>query len=153
MKKKFLLLVQRLEATPKGKWLVQFVKFGIVGVGNTLLSLAVTYIVIGFFRLAFALDNIWTLDIATTIGYIAGVCNSYFWNRRYVFRDSEEKNNKKAFLKTFVCYGITYLLSMLLMNVLVDQLHVPSIIAPIPRLILTIPLNFVANKLWAYKDR
>lgn len=153
MKDKVLALVARLENHPKGKLLVQFVKFGMVGVSNTLLSLAVTYLVMAIFRLAFSLDNILTLDIATTVGYVAGVCNSYFWNKRYVFKDGKEADSKKAFSKMFICYGITYLLSMFLMNILVDYLNVPSVIAPIPRLLLTIPLNFVANKLWAFKDR
>lgn len=153
MKEKIQALIARLEANPKGKWLVQFVKFGIVGVSNTLLSLVVTYVMIALFRLCLHIDAIWSLDVATTVGYVAGVCNSYFWNKRYVFRNKRENNGKKAFAKVFVCYGATYLLSMLLMNLLVDVFHVPSMIAPIPRLIITIPLNFVANKLWAFKDR
>lgn len=153
MKQVVMSLINRLEANPKGKVLVQFVKFGMVGVSNTLLSLVITYLVMAIFRFGFSLETIWTLDIATTVGYVAGVCNSYFWNKRYVFRDGREKDGRKAFSKMFVCYGVTYLLSMLLMNVLVDYLHVPSIIAPIPRLLLTIPLNFAANKLWAFRDK
>lgn len=153
MKQFILSQISRLEAHPKGRVLVQFIKFGMVGASNTLLSLGVTYLVMAVFRYGFSLENIWTLDAATTLGYIAGVCNSYFWNKRYVFRNGREKDGKKAFSKMFVCYGITYLLSMLIMNVLVDVLHIPSVIAPIPRLLLTIPLNFAANKLWAFKDK
>lgn len=153
MKEKIQALIARLEANPKGKWLVQFVKFGVVGVSNTLLSLIVTYGMIALFRFCFHIDSTWSLDVATTVGYVAGVCNSYFWNKRYVFKNKQESNGKKAFAKVFICYGATYLLSMLLMNLLVDVCHVPSIIAPIPRLIITIPLNFVANKLWAFKDK
>lgn len=153
MKKKLISLLARMESNPKGKVLVQFVKFGFVGVSNTLLSLVVTYLVMWLFRVCFSLDTIWTLDIATTVGYVAGVCNSFFWNNRYVFKNGAETNRKKAFTKMFVCYGATYLLSMFLMNVLVNYCHIPSIIAPIPRLLLTIPLNFIANKLWAFKDR
>ena len=76
-----------------------------------------------------------------------------FWNKRYVFREGRETSSRKAFSKMFVCYGITYLLSMFLMNVLVNTFHVHSVIAPILRLLLTVPLNFVANKLWVFKDR
>lgn len=153
MKEFIMKQIRRLEAHPKGKILIQFFKFGMVGVSNTLLSLGVTYLMMAVFRYGFSLDNIWTLDAATTVGYIAGVCNSYFWNKRYVFRNSTEKDGRKVFSRMFICYGVTYFLSMLLMNVLVNTLHVPSVIAPIPRLLLTIPLNFAANKLWAFKDR
>ena len=144
--------IKKLEQTPFGKLCVQFIKFGMVGVSNTLLSLLVTYLFMAIFRFVFSLDTLWTLDISTTFGYIAGVCNSYFWNKRYVFLHGKETNSGKAFVKMFVCYGVTYLLSMVLMNVMVHKFHIPSIIAPIPRLVLTIPLNFAANKLWAFKD-
>lgn len=153
MKEKLNALLEKCENHPRGKVVLQFIKFGMVGVSNTLLSLLVTYAVIAVFRLCFHITSTWSLDIATTVGYLAGVCNSYFWNKRYVFKDGKETSQKKAFAKMFVCYGVTYLLSMLIMNVLVDYCHVPGIIAPIPRLIITIPLNFIANKLWAFKDK
>ena len=143
----------KLEKNPKLKVLIQFVKFGMVGVLNTLLSLAVTYAVMFIFHVAFHVYAIWSLNVCTTIGYIAGVCNSYYWNNKYVFKDKKETNEKKAFIKMFICYGVTYLLSMFLMDVLVEALKVPAVIAPIPRLIITIPLNFVANKLWTFKDK
>jgi putative flippase GtrA len=142
-----------LEKHPKLKLLIQFIKFGIVGVSNTLLSLAVTYATMAVFKFGFSIDTTWSLNVCTTLGYIAGVCNSYFWNKRYVFKNAKEQNGKKAFLKTFICYGATYLLSMVLMDVCVIYLSIPNWIAPIPRLIITIPLNFIANKLWAFKDK
>jgi putative flippase GtrA len=145
-------LARLLEKYPKLRLLYQFIKFGIVGVSNTLLSLAVTYATMAVFKFGFSIDTTWSLNVCTTLGYIAGVCNSYFWNKRYVFKNAKEKNGKKAFLKTFICYGVTYLLSMLLMDVCVVYLSIPNWIAPIPRLVITIPLNFIANKLWAFKD-
>ncbi len=145
-------LERLFEKHPKLKLLYQFIKFGIVGVSNTLLSLAVTWGAMAVFKFGFSVDTTWSLNVCTTLGYVAGVCNSYFWNKRYVFKNSKEKNGKKAFIKTFVCYGITYLLSMVLMDVMVVYLNIPNWIAPIPRLLITIPLNFIANKLWAFKD-
>ena len=145
-------LARLLEKYPKLRLLYQFIKFGIVGVSNTLLSLAVTYATMAVFKFGFSIDTTWSLNICTTLGYVAGVCNSYFWNKRYVFKNAKEKNGKKAFLKTFICYGVTYLLSMLLMDVMVVYLSIPNWIAPVPRLVITIPLNFIANKLWAFKD-
>ena len=129
----------------------QFCKFGIVGLGNTVISLGVTYILMAFIGNVLNINTIWSLNICTTAGYIAGVVNSYYWNKKYVFKDSQEKK-KKVLIKTFICYGATYLLSMLIMDFLVDYMHVSKTIAPIPRLIITVPLNFLANKLWAYKD-
>lgn len=135
------------------KNLGQFIKFGIVGFSNTGVSLAVSYLMMFIFRRGFDIDTTWSLNVSTTCGYVLGVLNSYFWNSRFVFKESQEKNGKKVLAKSFICYGATYLLSMLLMDLLVELMGVPRMIAPIPRLIITVPLNHIANKLWAYKDR
>ncbi|MCI8375956.1 MAG: GtrA family protein [Lachnospiraceae bacterium] len=132
--------------------IIQFIKFGLVGVSNTVLSLCITYLAIAIFGYCFNIYATWSLNICTTIGYVVGVCNSYFWNNKFVFKNKKENDKRKRFAKVFICYGITYLISMVMMDFLVEVCHVPSIIAPVPRLIITIPLNFIANKLWAFKD-
>ena len=56
----------------------QFVKFGIVGVSNTLLTLAVyTALIKGF--------DMWYLA-ASAIGYAVGMVNGFLWNRSWTFR-------------------------------------------------------------------
>jgi putative flippase GtrA len=58
--------------------LVQFVKFGIVGVANTLLTFAVyTLLLKGF--------GVWYLA-ASAIGFVVGTINSFLLNRRWTFR-------------------------------------------------------------------
>lgn len=58
--------------------LVQFVKFGIVGISNTLLTFAVyTLLLKGF--------GVWYLA-ASAIGFVAGTINSFLLNRRWTFR-------------------------------------------------------------------
>lgn len=59
--------------------LVQFVKFGIVGVSNTLLTFAVyTLLLKGF--------GVWYLA-ASAIGFAVGAINGFLLNRRWTFRD------------------------------------------------------------------
>jgi putative flippase GtrA len=58
--------------------LVQFVKFGIVGISNTLLTFAVyTLLLKGF--------GVWYLA-ASAIGFAAGAVNGFLLNRRWTFR-------------------------------------------------------------------
>lgn len=133
---------------------VQFVKFGMVGAVNTIVSLAVTYAIIGIgYWLTKRSDDTLILDIGTTAGYVAGVVCSFTLNNRFVFKNKTERNGKKLFLKVCLCYGVTYLLSMLIMNAMVDIWHISGFLAPLLRLIIIVPLNFCANKLWAYKDK
>ena len=122
----------------------QFIKFAIVGCSNTLINLATYYalLFLGIHYLA-----------AYTIGFLVSVCNAFYWNNKYVFKNKQEKNIIKAFFKVFSSYGFTFILSILLMSLMVEILGVTSIIAPIIKLIVTIPLNFILNKVWAFKDK
>ena len=122
----------------------QFIKFGIVGFSNTLISLAVYYILV-FFG--------WNYLLANTMGFLISVCNAFFWNYRYFFKDKTETSIPKSFSKVFITYGISYLVSTFLIWLMVDIMHISEWLAPLIRLVVTVPLNFVLNKLWAFRKR
>lgn len=124
--------------------LIQFIKFGMVGVSNTLISLGCYYLFL--FLGAHYL-------IANAIGFVVSVLNSYFWNSRFVFKAKEEHSGAKAFTKVFASYGVSFCLSSVLMTLFVQVMGISQMIAPILRLVFTIPLNFLMNKLWAFKDK
>ena len=58
---------------------VQFVKFGIVGVSNTLLTFIVYTVLLKVF-------GVWYLA-ASAIGFIAGATNGFLLNRKWTFRE------------------------------------------------------------------
>ncbi len=123
---------------------IQFIKFGFVGVSNTLISLAVYYVCL-FFGIHYI--------VANTLGFIVGTINAYFWNNKYVFKKEagEIRDTKKSVVKVFISYGFTLGLSTALLALWVDGLHVSENLAPILNLLVTIPLNFVLNKFWAFR--
>src|SRR5271154_6493538 len=59
--------------------LIQFVKFGIVGISNTLLTLAV-------YTLLLKVLGVWYLA-ASAIGFAVGATNGFLLNRRWTFRE------------------------------------------------------------------
>ena len=120
----------------------QFIKFGIVGVSNTLISLAIYYIFI------FISKDLY--NVGYTVGFVVSVLNAYFWNNKFVFKKSG-KGNTKPLIKTFMPYGSTFLLGMVLLNVMVKHLEISEFIAPIINLLITIPINFLLNRFWAFK--
>ncbi|MBD5524304.1 MAG: GtrA family protein [Lachnospiraceae bacterium] len=122
----------------------QFIKFAIVGCSNTIINLAVYYLCI-FLGVNYLL--------AYTLGFLISVCNAFFWNNKYVFVNKKETSIFKAFVKVFASYGFSFLLSIVLMSLLVEVCSISSLIAPILKMVVTIPLNFVLNKIWAFKDR
>lgn len=118
----------------------QFIKFGIVGVSNTGINLGIYYLLIYM-----NVNHI----IANTVGFIVSVFNAYYWNNKYVFKKTS-KGHIKPFMKTFMAYGMTFLISTGLLYLLVDCMGFSKVIAPLMVLIVTIPINFLFNKFWAF---
>lgn len=124
---------------------MQFVKFGIVGVSNTMVAYGIylIFLLLGTHYL-----------VGSVVGFVVSVLNSFYWNNKYVFKDKEtvQRSLGKTLLKTFMAYGFTGLiLANILLYLWVDVLNVSEVIAPLINLVITIPLNFVINKLWAFK--
>lgn len=87
----------------KRKEVVRLAKFVVVGVMNT----AVTYVVYVVLRALGA-----GIDMANLCGYVAGVVNSFVWNRRWVFRAGSGCAVRQAafFVLGFaLCYGVQWL--------------------------------------------
>jgi putative flippase GtrA len=124
--------------------MIQAIKFGIVGISNTLISMAVYYLC-----LALGIHYI----AANVLGFIVGTINAYFWNNKYVFKkqENEVRDTKKSVIKVFISYGFTLGLSTILLAFWVDGLHISDKIAPVLNLLVTIPVNFVLNKFWAFR--
>lgn len=125
--------------------IVQFIKFGLVGFSNTFISYIV-YLVLIYF-------NIYYL-YASIVGFIVSVINSFYWNNKYVFRNncSSFKEILIIFIKTFISYaGTGLVLANILLYFWIDIFKIHEFIAPLINLIITIPLNFLLNKFWAFK--
>ncbi len=122
----------------------QFVKFGIVGVSNTAISLIVYYII-------YWINPEWYM-IGNVAGWVISVANAFFWNNKYVFKSQSEgvKQLLKRIGKTYLSYGATFVMSTVFLYVEVDILHWSAVICPIINLVLTIPLNFLLNKFWTF---
>lgn len=119
----------------------QFFKFGLVGVSNTLISLG-TYYLLYFVGVNYL--------VANAVGFVVSVLNSYYWNNKYVFKKTQN-GHLKPLLKTFLSYGSTFLMSTVLLFALVQYVGISEVAAPIICIAITTPINFVINKLWAFK--
>ena len=59
----------------------------------------------------------------------------------------------KALLKTYMAYGFTgIILNNILSFIWIDKVGISKFIAPLINLIVSVPLNFIINKLWAFKS-
>jgi putative flippase GtrA len=125
---------------------IQFIKFGIVGLSNTAISYIIYFILV-YIGLHYL--------FASIIAFIISVLNSFFWNNKYVFKkdDDQKRNIIHSLIKTYISYAFSGLiLQNLLLFCFIDILHISKYLAPFFSLVITIPLNFILNKKWAFKS-
>ena len=129
----------------------QFIKFGVVGFCNTLLSFAITY---GTLFLCGSLslfsDNLdKQMLLSSFVGFTLSFLNSYYWNNKLVF--NKTSSMFCAFAKSYLCYAISWAISYALTYISSNYLGVSKLFVPVLSLVLTVPLNFLANKFWAFR--
>ena len=120
---------------------VQFLKFGLVGVSNTLIALGIYYIV-----LYYIIEN---YILANFLSWVISVLNAFYWNNRYVFNNNQ--NWKKVLIKTYFSYGTSLIFSTGFLYVQIEYLGISNKIAPLITLLVTVPLNFLMNKFWTFR--
>lgn len=132
---------------------MQFVKFGIVGVSNTVISYvlyAVSLLIFKEFSIIPKADYL----VAQIIAFALSVLWSFYWNNKMVFvqEDGKKRSVIKALLKTYVSYSFTGLfLNSILLALWVQVFHISEFLAPIINLLISVPVNFLINKFWAFK--
>ncbi len=111
---------------------------------NTILSYAITNI--GFYIIGLH------AQVCNILAFIITVFISFILNRKFVFKQEENKNFWKSLLKVYASYSITGLfLTAILLFIEEQILGIPHYIATLMNLIITIPINFLLNKFWAFK--
>lgn len=155
----------------RAEGLLQFIKFALVGVSNTLISEGI-YAVLVFFKMHYI--------PASFIGFSLSVINAYYWNHKYVFKENAEDEKRvwwKVFCKTYVAYFWGYLANAALLVFWIDLLKIGRFFAPLAEwfaergmerldgqfcgnlaaaglnLLLTVPMNYIINKYWAYRQK
>lgn len=149
----------------------QFIKFGLVGVSNTLISQVV-------YMICLALGAHYIL--ASVLSFIISVLNAYILQNIFVFKQEEGLEKRvwwQVLLKTYAAYAFTgLLLNNLLLILWIDVIkiehftgfitelinrmgipaenrYIAESLAPILNIVVNVPINFVINKFWAYRQK
>lgn len=129
------------------KAIIQFMKFGTIGAINTVLSYAITNGAYYLLHLHEQISNI--------IAFVITVFISFMLNGKFVFTENkEERNFWKSLLKVYASYSITgVFLTAILLYIEEEIIGIPHYIATLMNLVVTVPINFILNKFWAYKEK
>ena len=142
----------------------QFIKFGFVGLGNTLVSYAVEMLCLygllaGVMREGSLSLGSWDWPwpdvkwaLCSALGFLAGVVNSYLLNSRFVFKE-KQRSPWRTFLKLAASSVLASLvISYLIKLWLAGTFGFPAWLASACALLVSVPLNFLASKYWAFRE-
>lgn len=87
------------ETVRQASAIIQLFKYAVVGVLNTLVTLIVIFLCKSMLHVNPYVSN--------AIGYVAGVINSFLWNRSWVFKAADGSMSRQA-VKFLVGFGICY---------------------------------------------
>jgi putative flippase GtrA len=120
-------------------WL-QLVRFGAVGASGYVVNLAI-YALLLHVGLHYR--------GAATGGWIGGVLNNFWWNRRWTFAAAGRGRARFQALRFLVVSFAAFLVSLAILTLLVET-GVPKLPSQAIAIIAVTPLNFVGNKLWSF---
>ncbi len=123
---------------------LQAVKFGLVGVLNTLVDMGVFWLLtrLPFFAAYYGLSH--------TISFACGMLNSFIWNRRWTFQDKRRMTGGRA-LRFVLVNAASYGASLLVLTLLVRAGY-PEMSAKVIATPCALAVNFLGNKLFVFKD-
>ncbi len=127
-----------------GKSIIQFIKFNIVGVLNTLVDFGVYTLLTSL-----GLDNM----IAQCISYTCGMLNSYLFNTLWTFR-AEKQRTPSEFIK-FVCVNLVSLGASLGMLYICKNWFMidNNILSKLIATPVSMAVNFIGNKLFVFRKK
>lgn len=137
--------------------MIHFLKYNIIGVLNTLITLAVVWV------LHQLLD--WNVELSNFLGFVAGGCNSYLCNRIWNFKSHNRKRSEIIrFVVVFlISYGINLfvleLTAYALANaarcagftVWISQFMKPTYFANVVANVVYVLVSFTLYKKWVFK--
>jgi putative flippase GtrA len=119
----------------------QFLKFGIVGVSNTVLTFAVYTLLLKVF-------GVWYLA-ASAVGFVVGATNGFLWNRRWTFR--EHVGDALTPVRWFVVQGCGLALNLGLVYLFVHDGGLDELVGQACATAIVTVLTFFANRAWTFR--
>jgi putative flippase GtrA len=120
---------------------LQFVKFGVVGVSNTLIFFAV-------YTLLWKEFGVWYV-VASGIGFAVGAVNGFLWNRAWTFRG--HVGDALTPVRWFVVQTSGLLINLGLVYLFVDGLGLGKLSGQAATIVIVTVLTFFANRAWTFR--
>ncbi|MDR1610054.1 MAG: GtrA family protein [Candidatus Symbiothrix sp.] len=151
----------------KNNFLIQTIKYGIVGIMNTLLTMITIWVMM---RIVFRPEegekiSSLVLSVSNTVGYIVGLINSFIWNRLWTFKSKNKW--KPEFIRFTIAFLICFVIQLVLVNILYKYVIISGFhlsffrfeytvstaeICQLAGIIIYTAMNFILNKYFTFKN-
>ena len=121
--------------------LVQFVKFGVVGVSNTLLAFTIYTVLLKVF-------GVWYLA-ASAIGFVLGAVNGFLLNRRWTF--AGHVGDALTPVRWGVVQGCGLGLNLGLLYLFVDDAGIEKLLSQALATAIVTVITFLVNRAWTFR--
>jgi putative flippase GtrA len=121
----------------------QFIKFGVVGVSNTLLFFAV-------YTLLWKAFGVWYVA-ASAIGFAVGATNGFLWNRAWTFKG--HAGDALTPVRWFVVQATGDAANSGLIYLFVDGAGLGKLTGQALTIAIVMVLTFIANRSWTFRRR
>lgn len=116
--------------------ITKLIKFGLVGIGNTMVDFAVYTLLVSFTGIDAVICNV--------ISYMCGVLNSFVLNKVWTFSDAARGNTATRLLLFYVANGLGLVSSTFIVWLLADPL------GPLIAKLIAVPCVFLMNYASSY---
>ncbi|ETI69710.1 GtrA family protein [Neobacillus vireti] len=120
----------------------KFLKFGVVGIVNTLITIG-SFTVFVYFGMNYIAANI--------IAYGLGMMNSFFLNKNWVFQAKSRRLS--LVIKFMVVNFLTLGFTTICLYILVRYMDIHSSAAQIISTCIGLAINFLLNKKWTFSEK
>lgn len=120
---------------------LQFLKFGIVGVSNTLIFFAVYTVLLKVF-------GVWYLA-ASGIGFAVGAVNGFLWNRAWTFKG--HVGDALTPVRWFAVQTSGLLLNLGLVYTFVEAVGLDELVGQAVTIVIVTVATFFANRAWTFR--
>lgn len=125
------------------KLLGQMIKYGLVGVVNTLITGVIIFVLMNLFGVSYKISN--------GAGYVVGFLNSFILNKIWTFKGNQT-STMKQFAKFGAVFAVCYGLQLGFVVFLVETASINKNISQLAGMVFYTLIGFVLNKIFTFKN-
>lgn len=119
----------------------QLFKYGIVGIVNTIITLATIFILMELLKVNYIVSNL--------VGYGLGFANSFIMNKLWTFESRGRLPREIVFF--ILIFLVSYALQLILLVILKEKLGIAAEISQVMAMVFYTIISFIGNKRFTFR--